>query len=114
VPPPVLPIERIERPTDRSHDDADAVPAVGEQLDDPVPDDYEAPAPPAVAPTSAPAPRSAPRSRRGRAREEGEERPHITVTIGRVEVTSPEQPARTDAGIQRPALGLADYLKDRS
>jgi hypothetical protein len=63
---------------------------------------------------SEPALQSTARSQITRARAERDESPHITVTIGRVEVSPPvSQPPPTDNGIRGPALGLDDYLEGR-
>jgi hypothetical protein len=67
-------------------------------------------------PSAAPAAgaRPVPRSpvRRGRAGRS--DAPNITVTIGRVEVTTPaHDSAPTGPRIRRPALGLDEYLEDR-
>jgi hypothetical protein len=58
--------------------------------------------------------KSAPRAPIVRAQADRDESPHITVTIGRIEVTSPvHEPPSTNKGIRDPALGLDDYLEGR-
>jgi hypothetical protein len=54
-------------------------------------------------------------ARHRRARIDGDERPQITVKIGRIELTPPAaEPAPAEVRrIEQPALGLDDYLRNR-
>jgi hypothetical protein len=110
-PEPELAIERTIKPAPPSDDHSRAA---AEDVDGPVVDGNEDPDREVTPIASTPRPRSTSRSPRRPPRAEHDGGPHITVTIGRVEVTSPDrQPPPAHQEIQRPALGLADYLKQR-
>lgn len=107
---PQLAIERTV-PSAQNSDDHEAA---ANEVDKPVVDGNLDPVREMATTASAPTRRWPSRSRPRRARAERDVEPHITVTIGRVEVTSPDRQAPpTDVEIQQPAVGLDDYLKDR-